>query len=238
MNRYIMPMCVFFAGIATLSSASQPVFVDALSTYENHSIYITRDCVVTMETVIVGLKATELKGSDRMALVHLRFHPPILERGDAKTVAFRVLKPQLSVSAGRVRRFSFSGTLGIDAKEEADMGIDGDYVVDVEFDARIPRQLVVTLLLVSQDEFKGGDVLRYWRSSAGMVAYPEMDPARINIYISRASLVTGAKVNGVIIHAGTEIGLDFGKGKDCVVELIGNARERSNGVRPVITGSN
>jgi len=109
-------------------------------------------------------RTTEPPGSSH--LVELLIYPLWIKEGESLRPAFPVLRPRLTLSHGRVRRFTLVHPDGESVGSMAKVTPDCAYVLSLEFGHVIPRRFTVTL------DFATGGIrreteLRYMASNDG-----------------------------------------------------------------------
>jgi hypothetical protein len=102
--------------------------------------------VITMTPIDVKA-VNERPGSAN--LVHLLISPLWIKEGDSQRPAFTTVRPYITPSHGRVRRFALMRENGEDVRNVEQMTPDCRYVLSLEFGHVIPKQFTVTVTMAT-----------------------------------------------------------------------------------------
>jgi hypothetical protein len=100
-------------------------------------------------------------------VVHLLIAPFWVKDGSSQVAAFPVLRPQLTLSHGRVKRFAMVRPDGEAVRTVDEITPDCRYVLTLEFGHMLPEQLTVTVHMSSATGLTPGSELIYTPSNDG-----------------------------------------------------------------------
>jgi len=121
------------------------------------------------ETIVLTPAAVK---NDRLrpgavSIVHLLIAPFWLKDGNYQGPAFPVLRPQLTLSHGRVQRFALVRPDGETVRKVEEITQDSRYVLTLEFGHMLPEQLTVTVQMSSPTGLNPEAELLYTPSNDG-----------------------------------------------------------------------
>lgn len=102
--------------------------------------------VITMTPIDVKV-VNERPGSANV--VHLLISPLWIKEGDSQRPAFTTVRPYITPSHGRVRRFALMRENGEDVRNVEQMTPDCRYVLSLEFGHVIPKKFTVTVTMAT-----------------------------------------------------------------------------------------
>lgn len=167
-------------------------------------------------------------------LAQFFFSPVLINDGTIQRLAFPTLKPQVTVSNGKILRCRFYNGDGKDAVTAAGMNEGGCYIVDVEFDGEVPKKFVLTMQLASPEQVKPDSTLKVHTSDDGFpgtLKYPEPSHFLIRVNSEPALGLPRLESNGSFVQLADGAWKEVEKGMDYVVHFGGKPME---GVSPEV----
>jgi hypothetical protein len=129
-----------------------------------------RSAYLTFTETIVVSPAGPKKEQPRAGtnnVIHLLIAPFWVKDGNFQGPAFPVLRPQLTISHGRVQRFAMVRPDGESVRSVAEITPECRYVLTLEFGHMMPEQLTVTVQMSSPNGLNPGAELTYKPSNDG-----------------------------------------------------------------------
>lgn len=133
------------------------------------TLHVRRAYMTFTESIVLkpaGTKST-VSRPGMNNVIHLLVAPFWWKDGDQEGLAFPMLRPQLTLSHGRVRRFALVRPDGETVRNFADATPDCRYVLTLEFGHMMPDHLTVTVNMTSPNGLNPGAELFYTPSNDG-----------------------------------------------------------------------
>lgn len=178
-------------------SASQALPIRCSCIYEGTDFYVGDGFATFSQTILMNMETVDdSPGSPAVKMAHIRIKSPILIRGGRRRLAVPAFRPTVTLSAGELKSISFGGPDGRDARDENDMSVDGDYVLDIQFTGDVPKQGAIVLTAIASSSIKAGDKVEFWRTSVGLAELPDLSPAKLHVCLLPPSISREAPVRG------------------------------------------
>lgn len=132
-------------------------------------LYVRRPYMTMTETIVLapaGPKTTTTRPGVNN-VIHLLVAPFWLRDGSVEGLAFPMLRPQLTLSHGRVKRFALTRPDGEAVRHVSEATADCRYVLTLEFGHMMPDQLTVTMHFSAPVGLNPGAELLYTPSNDG-----------------------------------------------------------------------
>jgi hypothetical protein len=163
----LMIFTVVRAGDVEASPANEPLLT--IRSRDQITLHARLAYLTFSETIVLtpaGVKS-ERERPGAVNVVHLLIAPFWVRDGAGQTAAFPVLRPQLTLSHGRVQRFAMVRPDGETVRSVDDITADCRYLLTLEFGHMLPEQLTVTVNMSSPTGLNPGSELIYTPSNDG-----------------------------------------------------------------------
>jgi hypothetical protein len=150
------------------------------------------------ETIVV---APAEKKEDRpvgINIAHLLIAPMWLKDGTYEGAAFPVLRPQLNLSSGRVRRFALVRPDGEAIRTVQEITPDCRYLLTIDFGHMLPDRVTVTVQMSSPTGMSSGAEISYQPSNDGHPRRPGAAGSNQTV----AHIIADEPLEGWIVTAG------------------------------------
>lgn len=208
---------------ARAATAPQKAALSCVRVQDETTLHVGRSYLSFTETIVLGtIIGDENRRPGVANMVHLWLSPLLLNDGNATRLALPVLRPQLTLSHGKIWMFRFTDSHANDATSAETMTSDGAYVVDIEFDHQPPEKFVLSIQITVPVGVQRGTEMTYLVSDDARPfdwAYPERSHFSLRVVTEAALGNWSVERDGVIVPSKEGTSVDVTKGKRYTIRI-------------------